>query len=204
MPPCMRGCSGSAKNCGTSATKHTSAMHRSRIVKTCRLWSIARKTKSIAAHIGKYSHAIQPVTKQYRTNFLGALCPNGRFAPDRMEISAPKVTSESLSGIENIESQPNATVAIALSKVAHSQRSPALRRSTKSRHVQAEQYSASARNMRRGNASPNSSEAPRLSTAETGPYSGFFQYSTTTLSFVRADIEGAALNSPMVAGKSRK
>src|SRR5262249_42596857 len=116
----------------------TSATHGSRIVKTCRLWSIERKMKSTAPHIVKCSQAIKPVSKQCRSSFLGAFRPTGRFAPDSMAISAPIAASEALSGIENIESHPNATVAMALIKVAHSQRTPAHRRRAKRRHTQAE------------------------------------------------------------------
>jgi hypothetical protein len=56
-----------------------------------------------------------------------------------MAISAPIVVSEAVSTIENIESHPNAIIAIALIKVAHSQRTPVLRSRAKRRHVQAEQ-----------------------------------------------------------------
>ena len=86
----------------------------------------------------KCSQAIQPVSTQCRSRFLGAFRPIERFAPDHMAISAPIVLSEAVSTIENIESHPNETVAIALIKVAHSQRTPALRRRAKRRYVQVE------------------------------------------------------------------
>src|SRR5262245_31482144 len=93
---------------------------------------------STAPHIVKCSQAIQPVIRQCRSRFFGALRPIGSLAPEFMAIRAPIVESEALSGIENIESHPNATLARAHIRVAHSHRSPALWSREKRRSVQAE------------------------------------------------------------------